>query len=83
MDKETFDALGRHDPVAQNNWCKERDKELRKLWRCSLCGKWLPIKGTLWNTRWDNFRYLHRLGKDPENSGYICERCRLASIGVD
>lgn len=83
MNKAQFEALGRHDPVEQHKWIIKRDKELKKLWQCS-CGKQLPTKALIWKKRWDDFRYTHRLGDDPEDSGFYCDVCTAArEMGVD
>ncbi len=84
MNEEQFEALGRHDPVAQHEWCIARDKELRRLWNCP-CDQPLPTKGGyVWMARWTGFKQDHRLGNDPTSSGYYCDNCAAArKMGKD
>lgn len=37
MNQDQLDQFGKEDPVAQLTWLLERDRELKKLWKCS-CG---------------------------------------------
>jgi len=83
MNQQQLDDFGKEDPVAQLTWLLERDRELRKLWKCP-CGKQLPTKGLVWKGRWEKFCLAHRVSEDPEDSGYFCDICAEArEMGVD
>lgn len=76
INQEQLDKFGKEDPVAQLTWLLERDRELKKLWKCS-CGKQLPTKGTIWKDRWDSFRRAYRLA-EPRHNWYYCDACAEA-----
>lgn len=76
MDKEEFEALGKEDAVEQLVWLTARYRELRKVWKCAICGQELPTYG-IWKERWENFRLLYRFQKDPVSTGYFCDSCRV------
>lgn len=77
MNQEQLDQFGKEDPVAQLTWLLERDKELKKLWKCP-CGKQLPTKGPLWKDRWNAFILSYRVSDDPTSTGYCCADCACA-----
>lgn len=84
MNQDQLDQFGKEDPVAQLTWLLERDRELKKLWKCS-CGTQLPTKGLVWADRWDAFVRIYRAEDDDlPNTGYICDACvRARGMRID
>ena len=70
---EEFADFGRRDPIAQDAWCRGRDAELTRLWRCA-CGARLPRRGRLWNHRFTRWLLDQRLNPDAY-CGYRCTDC--------
>lgn len=71
MNKEQFDTLGKEDRIEQLIWLTGRYRELKKVWKCAICGKELPTEG-IWKERWENFRLVYRFVEDPKSAGYSC-----------